>query len=107
MLFAVSYPPLEVPPVSEAPAFPSNFVETAQTLDRATIDALRDAVALGRWPNGARLSKEQQGLCLEAVLAWEHRHLPPEEHTGYVPSPQDACGSAPEAPAPLRWLDDA
>ncbi|NBQ12040.1 MAG: DUF1315 family protein, partial [Gammaproteobacteria bacterium] len=64
MLFAVSYPPLEVPPVSEAPAFPSNFVETAQTLDRATIDALREAVALGRWPNGARLSKEQQGLCL-------------------------------------------
>jgi len=41
------------------------------------------------------------------VLAWEHRHLPPEEHTGYVPSPQDACASAPEAPAPLRWLDDA
>lgn len=94
-------------PVTEAPAFPSNFVETAQTLDRATIDALREAVALGRWPNGARLSKEQQGLCLEAVLAWEHRHLPPEEHTGYVPSPQDACASAPEAPAPLRWLDDA
>ena len=93
--------------MTEAPAFPSNFVETAQTLDPATIDALREAVALGRWPNGARLSKEQQGLCLEAVLAWEHRHLPPEAHTGYVPSPQDACASAPEAPDSLRWLDDA
>ena len=56
--------------MTEAPAFPGNFVETAQTLDRATIDALREAVALGRWPNGAKLSKEQQGLCLEAVLAW-------------------------------------
>lgn len=93
--------------MTDASPFPGDFVQTVQTLDRGTIEALREAVALGRWPNGTRLTAEQRGLCLEAVLAWEHRHLPPEEHTGYVPSPKDACGSEPETPAALRWMDEA
>ena len=62
MLFYRSYPPWRCPSVTEAPAFPGNFVKTAQTLDGAHHRCPTEAAALGRWPNGAKLSKEQQGL---------------------------------------------
>ena len=45
---------------------------------------LRRAVELGRWPDGRALSTEQKELCLQAVIAWEAKHLPEEERMGYV-----------------------
>lgn len=53
-------------------------------LDATTCDALRRAIELGKFPDGRRLTDEQRELCMEAVLAWEMRNLPPEQHTGYI-----------------------
>lgn len=53
-------------------------------LDAATCDALRRAIEIGKFPDGRKLTDEQRALCMEAVLAWEMRNLPSEQHTGYI-----------------------
>lgn len=61
-------------------------------LDATTCDALRRAVELGKFPDGRRLTDEQRALCMEAVLAWEMRNLPPEQRTGYIDRGSKADG---------------
>lgn len=53
-------------------------------LDATTCAALKRAIEMGKFPDGRRLSDEQRALCMEAVLAWEVRHVPPERRTGYI-----------------------
>lgn len=70
---------------------------------------LQRAVELGKWPDGKRLSHEQRELCMQAVIAYERRHLPPEQQTGYIePKPHTHCASDDhhhaDEPAPLKWL---
>lgn len=61
-------------------------------LDATTCDALRRAIELGKFPDGRKLTDEQRELCMEAVLAWEVRNLPPEQHTGYIDRGRKAEG---------------
>lgn len=87
---------------------PQDFASAAATLDRPSYENLRRALALGRWPDGRRLDERQRRICLEAVIAWEAAHLPPEARTGHVE--RGACADGPadaDAPRPLRILGDA
>lgn len=52
---------------------------------------LKQAVALGRWENGEKLSDEQKALCLQAVIAYERDNVDPEQRVGYVRPKPDAC----------------
>jgi hypothetical protein len=61
-------------------------------------DALRRAVELGKWPNGERLTQEQTRICMQAVIAWEHHHLPEEERTGYINKADKKEGDVCDAP---------
>ena len=55
---------------------------------------LKQSVELGKWPTGQAISKEQRQLCLQAVIAYEQKHLKPEERTGYIPPKEHThCGS--------------
>ena len=47
-------------------------------------ESLRRAVEIGKWADGAALTREQRELCLQAVIAWEARHLASEQRTGYI-----------------------
>lgn len=53
-------------------------------MDATTCEALKRAIEIGKFPDGRRLTDEQRELCMEAVLAWEVRNLPPEQRTGYI-----------------------
>lgn len=53
-------------------------------MDTATCASLRQAIELGKFPDGRRLTDEQRALCMEAVIAWEHRNLPEDQRTGYI-----------------------
>ncbi|MFZ5653631.1 MAG: DUF1315 family protein [Pseudomonadota bacterium] len=69
---------------------------------------LQEAVATGRWPDGSRLGEEQRALCLQAVIAWGERQLPPEQRVGHIPQrPHAHCGGQEEdesrEPRPLQW----
>jgi uncharacterized protein YeaC (DUF1315 family) len=44
---------------------------------------LKLAVEIGKWPDGNKLSSEQRQLCMQAVIAYEHKNLPPEEPVTY------------------------
>ncbi|MFZ5756101.1 MAG: YeaC family protein [Pseudomonadota bacterium] len=53
-------------------------------MDASTCAALRRAVEIGKFPDGRRLTDEQRALCMEAIIAWELQHLPPEQRTGFI-----------------------
>ena len=42
------------------------------------------AVELGKWPDGTRLSKEQREQCMQAVIAYDAKHLPEQERVGHI-----------------------
>ena len=72
---------------------------------------LKRAVELGKWPDSNSLSSEQRQLCMQAMIAYEHQHLPPEEHTGYIPpEPHTYCGDEDhehdhaQSDKPIKWV---
>jgi uncharacterized protein YeaC (DUF1315 family) len=55
---------------------------------------LKKSVEIGKWPTGGVLSADQRELCMQAVIAYEKKHLPAEEQTGYIPPKKHThCGS--------------
>ena len=69
----------------------SNFVEVASSITAEVYESFELAVEIGKWPDGRKLSLEQKELCLQAMIAYELKHLPEDQHTGYM-GPQ-ACKS--------------
>ena len=79
-----------------------------QLLNNITPDIyqnLKRAVELGKWPDGNRLTPEQRDLCMQAMIAYETKHLPPEERSGYVPPKPTACDTdeALDVEETLKW----
>lgn len=62
----------------------SSFDKLVATLTPELVASFRRAIETGKWPDGRRLSEEQRATCMQAVIAWEHRHLPEAERTGYI-----------------------
>ncbi len=72
----------------------SNVQELLDSLTPEMYKQLKQAVELGKWPNGQSLQQEQRELCMQAVIAYEKKNLAPEEHTGYIPPKEHThCGS--------------
>lgn len=91
-----------------------DFDTMISRMDAATCQSLRLAIELGKFPDGRRLTEAQRALCMDAVIAWEHRNLRPEERTGYIDrgskSEGESCGSgghdhAHDAEQPLHLRD--
>jgi uncharacterized protein YeaC (DUF1315 family) len=63
------------------------------------------AIELRKWPDGRVLSQEQLETCMQAVIAYELKHLPPEKRTGYVPAKPDGCETdlSLDDIQPLNW----
>ncbi|MAN52274.1 MULTISPECIES: YeaC family protein [unclassified Marinimicrobium] len=84
-----------------------NYQDLLNSLTPEIYDNLKRAVELGKWPDGRVVTPEQRQHCMEAVIAYEHKHLPPEQHTGYIPpKPHTHCGGegeVAEADQPLKW----
>jgi uncharacterized protein YeaC (DUF1315 family) len=83
-----------------------DYQQLIESMTPEVYQSLRRAVELGRWPDGSRLSSEQRQECLQAVIAWGERHLPPEQRVGFIDRGRKAgeiCDD-PE-PTPLSWRD--
>ena len=63
------------------------------SLTLEVVDKFRMAIELGKWPDGRKLSPEQRETCMQAVMIWEHEHLPTTERTGFLHKPIAADGS--------------
>ncbi|MBD3656754.1 DUF1315 family protein [Marinobacter sp.] len=69
------------------------YEELIQRLDPAVYQSLRQAVALGKWPDGRQVTEEQRAICMEAVIYYENLHqIPEEERVGYI-GRRKSCGS--------------
>ncbi|MBU2887145.1 YeaC family protein [Gilvimarinus agarilyticus] len=84
-----------------------NFQQVINNLTPDVYQNLKRAVELGKWPDGKVLTQEQRDTCMQAVIAYEHIHLPPEEQVGYIPpKPGDACDDETKqnsSEQPLKW----
>lgn len=45
---------------------------------------LKTAVELGKWDNGERLTPAQLEHCLQAIIAWDHLHLPEQQRVAFI-----------------------
>lgn len=84
-----------------------------ELLDNLTPDMyqqLKQSVELGKWPTGGALTAEQRSLCMQAVIAYEQKHLPENQRSGYIPPKKHThCGSeadevADDEEKPLNFL---
>lgn len=57
------------------------------TLTPEVVDRFRQAIELGKWADGRKLTADQRETCMQAVMIWEHEHLPPTDRTGYIHKP--------------------
>lgn len=71
----------------------SQFERAPDLISPQIYDRFRQAIAVRKWPNGTPLTNDQLDICMQAIIRYEYLHLPPEERTGYVAPPQDACGT--------------
>lgn len=62
------------------------FSAVVQQLTPEIYQNMRRAVELGRWPDGRQVSVQQRETCMQAMIAWEARHLPEEQRAGYMPT---------------------
>lgn len=76
---------------------------------------LKTAVETGRWANGERLSQEQVEYCMQAIIAYEARHLREEQRVGFIDTSglnkgqgpshhHEEGGACASEPAPMTWV---
>jgi hypothetical protein len=86
-----------------------DYQQMISTMTPEIYESLKRAVELGKWPNGEKLTAEQRQSCLQAVIAYDHKHKPEEERVGYIHTKKhDHCGSEAEVTgvddiSPLKW----
>lgn len=62
-----------------------------QALNPDIIDKFKEAIALGKWPDGSLLTLQQKETCMQAVIAFEQTFVAEDERTAYVPAKSTAC----------------
>lgn len=60
------------------------FQKLIETITPEIYANLKTAIEIGKWPDGRALTGEQRGLCLQAVIAYEEKHIPENERTGFI-----------------------
>jgi uncharacterized protein YeaC (DUF1315 family) len=67
---------------------------------------VRQAVELGKWPNGDVLDAEQREMCMQALIVYEGKRLPEEHRAGYINTEKlekTVCDD--DEPQNLQWVD--
>ena len=84
-----------------------DYEQLIESLTPDVVERLRRGIETGRWPDGRTLTPRQREDSLAAVIAWEQRHLPEEERTGYIDrSARDRAQRKRDAADTLRWTDE-
>ncbi len=66
-----------------------------QMITPEVYDNIKRAVEIGKWLDGTKLDAAQRELCMQALIAYERKHLPEEERSGYI-APASCPSDAPE-----------
>ena len=55
-----------------------------ESLTPELVESFRLAFETSKGPDGRRITDAQRATCMQAVIAWEHHHLPESQRTGYI-----------------------
>ena len=80
-----------------------DYQQFVDSLSPDVVDRLRKGVETGRWPDGTALTPEQREHSLQAVIAWEEKHLPAEQRVGFID--KGAKADKADATSTLTWVD--
>ncbi len=87
------------------------FQEVINSMTPEIYGNMRTAVEIGKWPDGRKLTSEQRELCLQAIIAYEAKHIPETERTGFIDrgskSEGEQCDGDHEhdqSANPLKWM---
>ncbi|MCC4274739.1 YeaC family protein [Marinomonas communis] len=61
-----------------------NFKDMIDNMSPEVYGRLKQAVELGKWPNGVKLTPEQTELCMQAVITYDYTNKPEEERVGFI-----------------------
>ncbi|WP_111637050.1 YeaC family protein [Marinomonas shanghaiensis] len=61
-----------------------NFKEMIDNMSPEVYVRLKQAVELGKWSNGVKLTPEQTELCLQAVITYDYSNKEEKDRVGYI-----------------------
>mgnify|MGYP003632653350 FL=1 len=61
-----------------------NFKEMIDNMSPEVYVKLKQAVELGKWPNGVRLTPDQTELCLQAIITYDYSNKEEKDRVGYI-----------------------
>ena len=73
-----------------------NFENVAEAISPDVYEQFKQALELGKWPDGRVMSAAQKEICLQAVMLYEAKHqIDMSERIGYVDSSKktEPCGT--------------
>ncbi len=83
-----------------------DYRQLIENMSPAIYQSLKQAVERGKWPDGNPLTIEQRETCLQALIAWGERHLPPDERIGYIDKrKKSGNGAAAAEEQQLTWKE--
>lgn len=85
-----------------------NFKEMIDNMSPEVYASLKQAVELGKWPNGIKLTTEQKELCMQAVITYDYTNKEETDRVGYIDTQvHDACDSktATNDHETIKWVD--
>ena len=66
--------------------------ELVESLTPSMVSDLKQAIELGKFPDGRVVSHEQKELMIEATILYDALKLPEEERTGFIHRKKQASG---------------
>jgi len=63
---------------------PSDFDQLIRSITPEIYRNLKQAIELGKWPDGRKLTAEQKENTFQAIIAYEHQNIAEENRTGYI-----------------------
>ncbi len=87
-----------------------NFKEMIDNMSPEVYASLKQAVELGKWPNGVRLTPEQTELCLQAVITYDYSNKAEKDRVGYIDTEvHTGCDSktGTNEHETIKWVDNS
>ena len=66
--------------------------ELVESLTPSMVSDLKQAIELGKFPDGRVVSSDQKELMIEATILYDALKLPEEERTGFIHRKKQASG---------------
>ena len=67
--------------------------DLVESLTPSMMSDLKQAIELGKFPDGRVVSREQKELMIEATILYDALKLPKEERTGFIHRKKQASGT--------------